>query len=103
MQYRSLLTRTARYLSVLVCLSLFLAGCELEGGVPRPSDETPTPSLLQTSATAVPASTPSTDTWGIGLLDEPRSLYPYPENAGAQRVSAPLEAFHVAPRRARGS
>jgi peptide/nickel transport system substrate-binding protein len=90
MQYRSLLTRIARYLSVLVCFSLFLAGCELEGGVPRPSDATPTPSLLQTSATVVPASVPSADTWGIGLLDEPRSLYPYPENAGAQRVAAPL-------------
>ena len=86
MQYRSLLTRTARYLSVFVCISLFLAACEVEGGVQRPSDATPTPSLLQTSATVIPATRlPSADTWGIGLLDEPRSLYPYPENAGAQR------------------
>jgi peptide/nickel transport system substrate-binding protein len=90
MQYQSLLTRTARYLSVFVCLSLLLAACELEGGVPRPSEATPTPSLLRTSETAVPTSPPSADTWGIGLLDEPRSLYPYPENAGAQRVAAPL-------------
>lgn len=91
MQYRSLLTRTARYLSVFVCISLFLAACEVEGGVQRPSDATPTPSLLQTSATVIPATRlPSADTWGIGLLDEPRSLYPYPENAGAQRVTAPL-------------
>ena len=90
MQNRSLLTRIARYLSVLVCFSLFLSACELEGGVPRPSDATPTPSLLQTGETVIPASTPSPDTWGIGLLDEPRSLYPYPENAGAQRIAAPL-------------
>jgi peptide/nickel transport system substrate-binding protein len=90
MQHRSLRTRTVRYLSVFVCFSLFLAACELEGGVPRPSEATPTPSLLQTGETIVPASAPSADTWGIGLLDEPRSLYPYPENAGAQRVAAPL-------------
>src|SRR5262245_42538699 len=90
MQYQSLLARTARYLSVFVCLALFLTACELEGGVPRPSEATPTPSLLQTRETAVPVSTPRPDTWGIGLLDEPRSLYPYPENAGAQRVAAPL-------------
>jgi len=37
------------------------------------------------SATAVPG-TARADIWAIGLLDEPRSLYPYPESAGAESI-----------------
>jgi peptide/nickel transport system substrate-binding protein len=73
-----------------VCFSLLLAACQVEGGVPRP-DETPAmiPSQLPVSrATAVPSPTPA-DGWTIGLVDEPRSLYPYPESVGAQRAAAP--------------
>jgi peptide/nickel transport system substrate-binding protein len=83
--------RVLRRVGAMVCLSLLLAACVIEGGVP-PAVPSARPTLgpLPTSAAAATASALREDTWAIGLLDEPESLYPYPESAAAQRVAAPL-------------
>jgi peptide/nickel transport system substrate-binding protein len=90
MEQRIFIARVLRHLGELVGLCLLLAACQIEGGVPRAEDQTPLPSPPPlVSATATPGSV-RRDTWTIGLLDEPKSLYPYPESAGAQRLAAPL-------------
>ncbi len=78
-----------RRIGALVCLGLLLAACEIEGGTPRAADAPVPPSPLPTSAAAM-ANAIRDDTWAIGLLDEPKSLYPYPDSVAAQRIAAPL-------------
>ena len=81
-----------RSLGTLACLSLLLAACAIEGGVPpaTPVAVAPTFGPAPTDAAAAAASTARDDTWAIGLLDQPRDLYPYASDAPAQRVAAPL-------------
>lgn len=90
MKHRSLRTWALCCLSALLVLYA-LTACTIEGGVPT---ETPTAPLalnpLPTSAEVAETAAAREDTWTIGLLDPPADLYPYPQNAGAQRVAAPL-------------
>ena len=85
-----MISRVLWRLGGVVGLCMLLAACTLEGGVPRIAELTPSPEQTPVAvATATPASL-RRDTWAIGLIDEPRNLQPYSENAGAQRVAAPL-------------
>ncbi len=81
-----------RSLSALVCLSLLLAACAIEGGAPTaaPVVVAPTFGPAPTDAAVAAASAARDDTWAIGLLDQPRDLYPYPRDAPSQRIAAPL-------------
>jgi peptide/nickel transport system substrate-binding protein len=81
-----------RSLSALTCLSLLLAACAIEGGVPpaTPVAVAPTFGPAPTDAAIAAAIAARDDTWAIGLLDQPRDLYPYPRDAPSQRVAAPL-------------
>src|SRR4051812_33671540 len=81
-----------RHISALVCLGLLLAACEIEGGVPPPTPVTTAPTLgpAPTDAAVAAANTLRDDTWMIGLLDQPRDLYPYQSSPGNQRTAAPL-------------
>jgi peptide/nickel transport system substrate-binding protein len=92
MQYASFFASTLRRISIVVCVGLLLAACEVEGGVSRTDTPTlaPTPVQLSTGTALAVAQAARDDTWSIGLLDEPKSLYPYARDAGAQRITAPL-------------
>jgi peptide/nickel transport system substrate-binding protein len=81
-----------RSLSALACFSLLLTACAIEGGVPpaTPVAIAPTFGPAPTDAAAATASAARDDTWAIGLLDQPRDLYPYARDAPAQRIAAPL-------------
>jgi peptide/nickel transport system substrate-binding protein len=81
-----------RPLCALACLSLLLAACAIEGGVPAATPVTIAPTLgpAPTDATIAAANAARDSTWMIGLLDQPRDLYPYPKDAPSQRVAAPL-------------
>jgi peptide/nickel transport system substrate-binding protein len=70
---------------------LLLAACAIEGGVPPVTPAVvPTLGPAPTDAAAAAANAARDDTWMIGLLDQPRDLYPYPKDATSQRVAAPL-------------
>jgi peptide/nickel transport system substrate-binding protein len=81
-----------RSLGVLACLSLLLAACAIEGGAPTatPVAVAPTFGPAPTDAAFAAASAARDDTWAIGLLDQPRDLYPYARDAPSQRIAAPL-------------
>src|SRR5215212_643863 len=81
-----------RALGALACLSLLLAACAIEGGAPTatPTIVAPTFGPAPTDAAIAAASAARDDTWVIGLLDQPRDIYPYPRDAPAQRIAAPL-------------
>ena len=81
-----------RSLGALACLSLLLAACAIEGGAPTatPVAIAPTFGPAPTDAAAAAASAARDDTWAIGLLDQPRDLYPYARDAPSQRIAAPL-------------
>jgi peptide/nickel transport system substrate-binding protein len=81
-----------RSLGALVCLSLLLVACAIEGGVPpaTPVAVAPTFGPAPTDAAIAAAKAARDDTWAIGLIDQPRDLYPYPKDAPSQRVGAPL-------------
>jgi len=90
-------------LSALICVSLLLSACEIEGGVERPTDVVASP-LAPTTSPELEATAQSVamaealeaakavrdDTWIIGLLDEPRSLYPYADSASSARIAGPI-------------
>lgn len=83
--------RVLRLVSALICLSLLLTACTIEGGLPPATPiSQATPAPRPTSASAAAAIAARDDTWTIGLLDKPLSLYPYHESATAQRLDAPL-------------
>jgi peptide/nickel transport system substrate-binding protein len=91
MQHTPFFVRTLRLLGALLCVGSLLVACEVEGGVPRTeSPPTPTPAQISASTAIAAAQTARDDTWSIGLLDEPKSLYPYPKDVGSQRIAAPL-------------
>ncbi|MFL5804170.1 MAG: peptide ABC transporter substrate-binding protein [Roseiflexaceae bacterium] len=90
MQYASFFARTLRHVSLFLCVGLLLAACEVEGGVSRTENPTPTPVQVSASTTIAAVQAARDDTWSIGLLDEPKSLYPYPRDVNAQRIAAPL-------------
>ncbi len=92
MQNITSFTRILRYISMALCVGLLLASCEVEGGVSRVETPSPPPTAEQiTSGTAEAViQAARDDTWAIGLPDEPRSLYPYPESISTQRIAAPL-------------
>jgi len=81
-----------RSLGVLACLSLLLAACAIEGGAPTATPITVVPTFgpAPTDAATAAASAARDDTWVIGLLDQPRDLYPYARDAPSQRIAAPL-------------
>lgn len=90
MHYTHMLRHILRRIGILLSIALLLSGCEIEGGVPRADGPTPTPAPISTSATMEAARQMRDDTWSIGLLDEPKSLYPYYDGAATQRLAAPL-------------
>jgi peptide/nickel transport system substrate-binding protein len=79
----------------LIC-ALLLAACEVEGGVPTPIPQPvaettiASPGPLPTSGAVADAIAARRDTWVVGLLEQPTSLYPYPANASARRTLAPI-------------
>ena len=81
-----------RALGAIACLSLLLASCAIEGGAPTatPVAIAPTFGPAPTDAAVAAASEARDDTWAIGLLDQPRDLYPYARDAPSQRIAAPL-------------
>jgi peptide/nickel transport system substrate-binding protein len=85
-------SRLLRSLGALACLSLLLAACAIEGGVPpaTPIPVVPTFGPAPTDAAVAAAAAARDDTWAIGLLDQPRDLYPYAQDAPSQRIAAPL-------------
>lgn len=85
-------SRLLRTLGALACLSLLLAACAIEGGVPpaTPIPVAPTFGPAPTDAAVAAAAAARDDTWAIGLLDQPRDLYPYAQDAPSQRIAAPL-------------
>jgi peptide/nickel transport system substrate-binding protein len=81
-----------RRLGALVSLLLLLSACAIEGGVPpaTPVAEAPTIGPAPTDAAVAAAQAERDDTWVIGLLDRPRTLYPYQPSPTAQRTAAPI-------------
>src|SRR6266487_6171947 len=81
-----------RHVSLFISLSLLLAACTIEGGVPQatPVTTAPTLGLAPTDAIVAAANAARDDTWLIGLIDQPHDLYPYQSSPSNQRVSAPL-------------
>jgi peptide/nickel transport system substrate-binding protein len=79
-----------RLIGALVCLTVLLAACEIEGGAERTINVPPTLVPAPTPGAGGAAAAADRTTWAIGLADEPGSLYPYPSNATSQRVAAPL-------------
>src|SRR5215211_6727614 len=69
---RSFFAPARRHLGILICLTLLLAACEIEGGAPRVTDLAPTLNPLPTSDTAASLGDVHDDTWTIGLMDEPK-------------------------------
>ena len=83
--------RLLRQLWAVAMLGALLAGCAIEGGVPN-NAATASPAPIGQAPTA-PNTTPTarpTDSWTIGLLDQPRSLLPYQPSSGSARMAAPL-------------
>jgi peptide/nickel transport system substrate-binding protein len=92
MRRTTLVTRLLRLINALICLSFLLLACTIEGGTPR-TTPTVVPATLgpaPTSAAVAEANAARDDTWIIGLLEQPRELYPYTGNPTAQRAGAPL-------------
>ncbi|HEU5100920.1 MAG TPA: peptide ABC transporter substrate-binding protein [Roseiflexaceae bacterium] len=85
-------SRSLRSLCGLTCLSILLAACAIEGGVPpaTPVPVAPTFGPAPTDAAVAAAAAARDNTWAIGLLDQPRDLYPYAQDAPSQRIAAPL-------------
>ncbi|NJN66113.1 MAG: peptide ABC transporter substrate-binding protein [Chloroflexaceae bacterium] len=85
-------------MTLLVVWALWLAACEVEGGVPPPT----TPGTLPQASTeepltpspppAAPEAThqPRDTGFRVGLLDEPGDLLPYHDDAADQRLTAPV-------------
>ncbi len=91
MQDTTFFTQILRAASIILCVGLLLAACEVEGGVSRTeAPPTPTPELFTSATAQAAAQAARDDTWAIGLLDEPKSLYPYPDSISTQRIAAPL-------------
>ncbi|HEX9372872.1 MAG TPA: peptide ABC transporter substrate-binding protein, partial [Roseiflexaceae bacterium] len=89
----SLSAALLRCLVALVCLGLLVAACAIEGGVPPATTPLAGPATLgpaPTDPVVAAARATRDDTWIIGLLDQPRDLYPYARDAAAQRVAAPI-------------
>jgi peptide/nickel transport system substrate-binding protein len=81
---------------LLVSLLILAAGCEIEGGTPRPTSpglavESPAPTASPIPTVAVEDSPRiSQTTLRIGVLDEPPDLWPYQLNASDERVTGPI-------------
>ena len=92
MRRTTFVTPLLRPISALICLCFLLVACTIEGGTPR-TTPTVVPATLgpaPTSAAVAEANAARDDTWIIGLLEQPRELYPYAGNPTAQRAAAPL-------------
>jgi peptide/nickel transport system substrate-binding protein len=91
MNHTSFSSRLLRSIGALICLSLLLAACSIEGGVPPslPADQQ-TALPAPTSAAQAAANRARADTWAIGLLEGPQAISPYLDSAAAQRVAAPV-------------
>jgi peptide/nickel transport system substrate-binding protein len=80
----------------LLLLLLLTAGCEIEGGTPRPTNpgvagESPEPTAGPVpTAAATDSIQISQTTLRIGLLDEPPDLWPYQWDASDERVTGPI-------------
>ena len=81
-----------RSLGALAVISLLLAACAIEGGVPpaTPVAVAPTFGPAPTIAAIAAASAARDDPGLTGRTDQPRDLYPYARDAPSQRVAAPL-------------
>lgn len=94
MRLRILNYHLIRRIGALIALSLALAACAIEGGVPNPNTaERPTAAALgpaPTRADIAAANAAREDTWMVGLLDQPRYLTPYQASQGSQRIAAPI-------------
>ena len=79
-------------IGALICSLILLAACAIEGGVPPATPVTVAPTLgpAPTDAAVAAAQAARDDTWVIGLLDQPRDLYPYARDPTAQRMAAPI-------------
>src|SRR5690349_7634486 len=72
-------------------LVLVLTACSIEGGVPEvPPTEPVAPLPRPTDSVAAAALATRNDTWKIGLLDQPKDLYPYQPDSNSQRIAAPI-------------
>ena len=83
--------RPLSLIGALICSLILLAACAIEGGVPPATPVTVAPTLgpAPTDAAVAAAQAARDDTWVIGLLDQPRDLYPYARDPTAQRMAAP--------------
>ena len=81
-----------RLIGAFASLGLLLAACAIEGGAPTATPITIAPTFgpAPTDAAVAAANAARDDTWAIGLLDQPRDLYPYARDAPSQRLAAPL-------------
>jgi peptide/nickel transport system substrate-binding protein len=81
-----------RLIGAFASLGLLLAACTIEGGAPTATPITIAPTFgpAPTDAAVAAAGAVRDDTWAIGLLDQPRDLYPYARDAPSQRLAAPL-------------
>ena len=91
--------RFTRISLVLLLLSVFVSACTVEGGVPEVQPTTaPSPLPQATDAAVAQQLAERNDTWQIGLLEAPGSLYPYQPSPSAQRVAAPvMELLYPSP------
>ncbi len=80
-----------RLVAGLLVVILALAGCEIEGGVETPTTPGALPPVQEETASA-PTNTPmpQLDGFRIGLLNEPRDLLPYHEDAADERTTSPI-------------
>jgi peptide/nickel transport system substrate-binding protein len=86
-----LFERFVRYSCFVLLLGTWLSACAVEGGVPEVQPTTqPSPLPQATSPVVAQQLAERNDSWNIGLLESPGSLYPYQPSPSAQRVAAPV-------------
>jgi peptide/nickel transport system substrate-binding protein len=90
MMNRMIFQRTLQCVLALIVI-VSAAGCTIEGGAPIATPTEPAaPLQQQTDQVASEALAARTDTWMVGLLDQPANLYPYQASPTAQRAAAPV-------------
>lgn len=78
--------------NIVICVVLILlAACQVEGGVSSPSQPGELPQGTETPTEApIPTRMPPQPGFRIGLLEEPRDLLPFHEDAADERITAPV-------------
>lgn len=92
MTYRHFRARhVAAHITTLICLILLLASCSVEGGVPEiPPTSAASPQPQKTDSAYADKIAQRSNTWTLGLTEQPHGLSPYQPSANDERRAAPV-------------